>query len=73
MPVKKIQLGQIWKSTASGDTFLVTKIYSEGLSTIAVLRKTGAETEAMTRVKVERTATTQSLPGYVYAQESEEF
>ena len=73
MPVKKIQLGQVWKQESSGDTFLVTKIYSEGLSTIAVLRKTGSETENMIRVKVERTATTQGLVGFVYAQDSEEF
>ncbi len=73
MPVKKIQLGQVWKRDDSGDNYLVTKIYQEGLSTIAVLRKTGSETEAMTRVKVERAGGIQALPGFTYAQDSEEF
>ncbi len=73
MPVKRIQLGQIWKQVSTGENYLVTKIYSEGLSTIAVLRKTGSETEAMTRVKVERAGGNQGLAGYTYAQDSEEF
>lgn len=73
MPVAKVQIGQVWKSAQSGETYLVTKMYSEGLATIAVLRKTGAESEGMTRVKVERAANGQNLPGFVYAQEAEEF
>jgi hypothetical protein len=43
------------------------------LATFAVLRKTGAESEAPVRVRVERKGTQQNLPGYTYAQQSDEF
>lgn len=67
MSVRKIQIGQLWKKEDSGDIFLVTRVYSEALSTIVVLRKSGAEEENVTRVKVERTAKGQNLPGFVPA------
>src|SRR5438876_2636538 len=54
--VSKIQIGQLWKKDDTGETFLVTRVYSEALSTMATLRKSGSETEALVRVKVERTA-----------------
>ena len=71
MGVKKIQVGQVWKKADTGDNYLVTQIYSEALSTVAVLRKTGAESEARLRVKIERVGDGQGLPGFVYAQEAE--
>ncbi len=52
---QKIQIGQVWKKDGSGDSFLVTKIYNEALTTFAVLRKTGSETEPPMRVKVAHT------------------
>ena len=70
---RKVQIGQIWKFTQTGDNYLVTKVYAEGLGTYAVLRKTGAEQEGTVRVKVDRSESGQVLPGYTYAQESEEF
>ena len=73
MGVKKIQVGQVWKKVDTGENYLVTKLYSEALSTVAVLRKTGAESEARLRVKVERSGDGQSLQGFVYAQEAEDF
>ncbi len=73
MPAKKIQVGQVWKREGTTDTFLVTKVYAEALATFAVLRKIGAETEAPIRLKVERSANGQNLPGYVFAQEHDEF
>ena len=45
MAVRQVQIGQVWKNIETGDTYLVTKVYSEGLATFAVLRKTGAEAE----------------------------
>ena len=45
VPVKKIQVGQVWKKDDSGDTFLITKVYNEALTTFALLRKTGSESE----------------------------
>jgi hypothetical protein len=73
MPAKKIQVGQVWKREGTTETFLVTKVYAEALATFAVLRKIGAESEAPIRLKVGRSANGQNLPGYVFAQEHEEF
>ena len=69
MPVAKIQIGQLWKNEKSGEVFLVTRVYSEALATMAVLRKSGAENEALIRVKVDRVPGGQNLPGYVPAQD----
>ena len=73
MPVRKIQVGQVWKKDGTDASFLITKIYSEALATYAVLRKTGAETEPPVRVKVSRAGPTQTLAGYTFTQESDEF
>jgi len=69
--VSRIQIGQLWKKDGTGETFLVTRVYSEALSTMATLRKSGAESEAMVRVKVERAGAGQTLPGFSPAQEDE--
>jgi hypothetical protein len=69
--VSKIQIGQLWKKDGTGETFLVTRVYSEALSTMATLRKSGAESEALVRVKVERAGARQTLPGFSPAQEDE--
>ncbi len=73
MLVRRIQIGQVWKKNETGETYLVTKLYTEALATVAVLRKTGAETESMLRVKVERDGDAQTIPGFTFAQECEEF
>jgi hypothetical protein len=73
MPVRRIQVGQVWNKNDTGEGYLVTKLYTEALTTVAVLRKTGAETEALLRVKVERDANGQTLPGFSYMQEFDEF
>jgi len=71
MSVKKIQIGQLWKKNGTGDTYLVTRVYTEALSTIVVLRKSGAEEENQIRLKVERTAQGQNIPGFVPAMEDD--
>jgi len=73
MGVSKIQSGQLWKKNDSGEIYLVTRLYNEALSTVAILRKSGAESEPLIRVKVERTLNGQSLPGFTPAQEDEKF
>ncbi len=73
MAVKKIQIGQVWKKDDNGESFLVTKVYSEALATYAVLRKAGSETEPPVRVKVSKAGAAASLPGFSYTQESGEF
>lgn len=71
MPIaeQQIRIGQVWKKIGTEETFLVTKLYNEALSTIAVLRPTGAATESLLRVRVERRGGIQTLPGYTMAQE----
>ena len=69
MPVAKIQIGQLWKHEKSGEIFLVTRVYSEALATMAVLRKSGAENEALIKVRVDRVPGGQNLPGYLPAQD----
>lgn len=73
VPVKKIQVGQVWKKNGTGDSFLVTKIYSEALTSFAVLRKTGSEDEPPMRVKVAHSNGTADLPGFTYTQQSDDF
>ena len=73
MAVRRILVGQVWKSAESQDTYLVTKIYNEALASFAMLRKTGAETENLVRVKIQRTAEGQELPGFLYTQASDSF
>ena len=67
MSARKIQIGQLWKKKETGDTFLVTRVYNEALSTFVVLRKSGSEGEDLVRLKVERTPEGQGLPGFVPA------
>ena len=71
MTTQPIRIGQVWKRVGSNETFLVTKLYNEALSTIAVLRPTGSATDTMIRVRVERRGDSQTLPGYTQAQENE--
>jgi hypothetical protein len=75
MSTQSIQIGQIWKRIGTDETFLVTKLYTEALSTIAVLRPTGAAaqtTQTMIRVRVERRGENQGLPGFAMAQDGED-
>ncbi len=73
MALKKIQVGQLWKKDDTGDSYLVTKVYNEALATFAVLRKAGSETDAPLRVRIVHVGALQALPGFRFAQESEEF
>jgi hypothetical protein len=71
MSVSKIQIGQLWKKDGTTDIYLVTRIYSEALTTMVILRKSGAEGEAHTRVRVERTPKGPTIPGFSPAMEDE--
>jgi hypothetical protein len=73
VPVKKIQVGQVWKKNDTDDSFLVTKIYNEALTSFAVLRKTGSETDPPVRVKVARSGGAADLPGFTYTQQADDF
>ena len=71
MAVKKILLGQVWRKDDTNDTYLVTKLYSEVVSTYAVLRKT--QGEEVLRVKVEKQGDLSFLRGFTYTQEAQDF
>jgi hypothetical protein len=71
MSARKIQIGQLWKKDGTGDTYLVTRVYTEALSTFALLRKSGAEDQNLVRIKVENTPAGQNLPGFVPAIEDD--
>jgi hypothetical protein len=69
----KVQVGQVWKKDGSGESFLITKIYSEALTRFAVLRKTGAEGEPPIRIKISQTGAAANLPGFTFTQQSDDF
>jgi hypothetical protein len=73
MAISKIQIGQLWKKDGTGDTYLVTRVYTEALTTMVVLRKSGSEDEALIRVRAERTPSGQNIRGFSPAQEDENF
>jgi hypothetical protein len=69
--VSSIQLGQVWRSDADGQDYLVTKVYSEVFSQMAVLRpaEVTAPDAPTVRVKVTKSASGAGLPGYTFTQE----
>jgi hypothetical protein len=71
MSVKKIQIGQLWKKLETGETYLVTRVYTEALSTMVILRKSGQEDQSQVRIKVERTSGGQNIPGFAPAMEED--
>jgi hypothetical protein len=71
--VESIQLGQLWKLNDTGDTWLVTKVYSEVFTSFAVLRKVGGAESDVRRIKVEKSGGGMTLPGFTFAQESDAF
>jgi len=74
MAVKSVQLGQHWRREASGEVFLVTKLYDEVLSQMAVLRPAASAAGApgdTVRVKVNRGSAGASLPGYSFTQDED--
>lgn len=71
--MRRIQVGQVWKKDDNGESFLITKMYSEALTSYAVLRRAGNETEPPVRIKISNSGATQTLPGFSFAQQSDEF
>jgi hypothetical protein len=75
MPVKAIQLGQVWRNDKSGQNYLVTKLYSEVFAQYAMLREANANAANVdtVRVKVQKISDGATLPGYTYTQDSQDF
>ncbi|HEV2175925.1 MAG TPA: hypothetical protein VGW33_01770 [Terriglobia bacterium] len=71
MAASRIQLGQVWRSDATGDDWLVTKVYSELFTSYAVLRKTAGAEADVRRLKVERASDGVALPGFTLIQEAD--
>ncbi len=75
MPVKSIQLGQVWRNDQSGQNYLVTKLYSEVFTQYAMLREANANAANVdtVRVKVQKITDGATLPGYTYTQDAQDF
>jgi hypothetical protein len=69
--VRNIKLGQVWRQDASGQDFLVTKVYSEVFTQYAVLRpaEVTAPDAPVVKVKVAKSAEGSTLPGFSFTQE----
>jgi hypothetical protein len=68
--VKSIQLGQVWRRDDDGQNFLVTRVFTEVFSQIAVLRlaEVTAPDAPTVRVKVTKSTEGFTLPGYTFTQ-----
>jgi hypothetical protein len=73
LAVSSILLGQIWQLQATGDNWLVTKVYSEVFTSYAVLRKVGGGDADVCRVKVGKGADSVELPGFIFTQDADAF
>jgi hypothetical protein len=71
--VSSILLGQVWQFQATGENWLVTKVYSEVFASYAVLRKVGGGDADVRRVKVEKTPEGVDLPGFIFTQDTDAF
>ena len=71
MAVKNIQLGQVWRHDATGQDYLVTKVYSEVFTQYAVLRPADvtAPDVPVVKIKVTKSAQGVTLPGFSFTQE----
>ena len=73
MAVSSILLGQVWQLQATGENWLVTKVYTEVFASYAVLRKVGGTDADVRRVKVAKASEGVGLPGFVFTQEADAF
>ena len=73
MAVPSIRLGQVWQLQATGDHWLVTKVYSEVFTSYAMLRKVGGGDADVRRVKIEKAADCVGLPGFIFTQDVDAF
>ena len=73
MAVPSIRLGQIWRADDTGDSWLVTKMYSEVFSSYVVLRKAGGSEGEVRRLKIKKTGQDVTLPGFTFSQKADGF
>ena len=65
----RILLGQVWRSLATNDDFLVTRVGKELFNDFVVMRRVGDDTGPTVRVNIQKMGEGVILPGYVYTQE----
>jgi len=68
---RSIQLGQVWRSDATGDDWLVTRVHAELFDAYAVLRKAAGPEPEVQHIKVARSDEGVTLPGFSLIQEAE--
>ena len=64
MTVRRVQMGQVWRSAETDESWLFTKVYTEIFTSYAVLRKVGGGDVDMLRVKVLQSPGGPTLPGF---------
>ena len=69
----RVQPGQVWLFEGTDERWLVTKIYSEAFTSYAMLRRVGGGDNDLRRLMIMKSADGVALPGYKFAQESEQF
>ena len=65
----RILLGQVWRSLATNDDYLVTRVGKELFNNFAVMRKVSDDSGRTVRVNIQKMGGGVLLPGYVYTQE----
>ena len=73
MAVSAVLSGQVWRLRESGQSWLVTKVYSDVFASYAILRRVGGTEAEVRRLKVEKTSEGVSLPGFVFDQDAGPF
>jgi len=71
MTAQRIQVGQVWRKLETGETFLVTKLYNEALTTIAGCAPLRHNRVDDPRPR-DRQGGNQGLPGFSMAQAGDE-
>lgn len=72
MATGKVRPGQVWLLEGTGESWLVTKVYSEAFSSYAILRKVGGCDDDLRRLKIVKAAGSAALPGFRLSQESDQ-
>jgi hypothetical protein len=69
MNIKKITVGQMWKNQESGEVFVVTSLYKDVLTSVAVLRPVNqTDNPTNKRAKVIKTENGEQLQGFTAAE-----
>jgi hypothetical protein len=61
---KEVRPGQIWKDDSHGESWIVTKVYSEAFDSYASIRKVNGDEEETRRLRIVKSADGPTLPGF---------